>query len=361
MRARTEFSVAQHPKARVLFVTQRSPHHQQAALKSAPEQLDITMVRAVPADRDALSAYLPSTDFWISERAGVIDAAMIAQAPNLRLIQRLGSLHFDMDVAAAHAAGVRVCATPVRGSILVAEHMLMQMLALVKRLPEATATAASTDQAAWGESQRTDENTFAYNWSGRRGIDGLLDQTIGIVGFGEIGVELTRRLQPFRPAGLLYHKRNPLPEAVEKDLGVVYAPLDELGSRCDILCNLLPYSAATDGLLNEAFFQQMPVGSFVVSCGSGSVIDEAALAAALSGGHLAGAALDTFEWEPLQGDNPLLRLARQPDANVLLTPHTAAGTTPLRKSTRGTTGRSSDYDNILRLLNGEALHDEISL
>jgi phosphoglycerate dehydrogenase-like enzyme len=82
-----------------------------------------------------------------------------------------------------------------------------------------------------------------------------------------------------------------------------------------------------------------------VHCGSGSVIDEAALADALVAGKLAGAALDTFEWEPLRADNRLVALARTPTANVLLTPHTAAATLP--------GGRIGDWANIGRVLGGE--------
>lgn len=343
-------------RAQVLFITQRSPHHQQSALQSAPPELHVTMVRDEEGSSAKVWELLPQTEFLISERAGTVDAKMIARAPGLRLIQRLGSLSFDIDVAAARAAGVRVCATPVRGSILVAEHMLMQMLALTKRLPDAAATAnaAGTSDVSWHEPRRTDENTFAYNWSQRRGIDGLYERRIGIVGFGEIGVELARRLAPFQPEHVLYHKRHRLPAAVEDALGIAYAPADEIYARCDILCNLLPYFPATDGLLDAGVFRRMPRGSIVVSCGSGSVIDEAALAAALADGHLAGAALDTFEWEPLRGDNPLLALARRPEANVLLTPHTAAGTAPLQGA-----GRSDDFANIMRLLRDEPLQNEV--
>jgi hypothetical protein len=76
--------------------------------------------------------------------------------------------------------------------------------------------------------------------------------------------------------------------------------------------------------LNANVFAQMKPGAFLVSCGSGSVIDEAALAEALRAGRLAGAALDTYEWEPIRPDNPLLPVARDPAMNVLLTPHTAS-------------------------------------
>jgi phosphoglycerate dehydrogenase-like enzyme len=108
---------------------------------------------------------------------------------------------------------------------------------------------------------------------------------------------------------------------------------------------LLPYTTETDLSINEASFAAMKPGSFVVHCGSGSVIDEDALAAALKAGHLAGAALDTFEWEPLRADNPLVALARDPAANVLLTPHVGSATLP--------GGREEEWVNIKRVLSGE--------
>jgi len=333
---------------RTLFLTERSPHHQAAALAAAPAQLAVLMLRQ--PTREQLLQALPGTHFLITERAGEIDATLLAAAPALRLIQRLGSLTFDIDLAAAQQRQIPVCAWPIHGCILVAEHLLMQMLALVKRLPEAKAVAETA--AAWGQpSRRTDENTFAYNWSGRRGIEGLYGATIGILGFGEIGAELARRLRPFAPQQLLYHKRRQLPASVEAELGITYAEPAAIIRQSDFLCSLLPFTPATEGALNAATFAQMKPGAFLVSCGSGSVIDEAALAAALSTGQVGGAALDTFEWEPIRPDNPLVALARTPAANVLLTPHTAAGA----PSNPAAGGRNSDYTNIERFLAGQPL------
>jgi phosphoglycerate dehydrogenase-like enzyme len=274
---------------------------------------------------------------------------MIAAAPKLRLIQRLGSLTFDIDIAAAQRAGIPVCTWPIRGCILVAEHLLLQMLALVKHLPEVSALASAAGD--WGRpSRRTDENIFAYNWSGRTGIDGLEGKTVGILGFGEIGAELARRLSGFRPTQVLYNKRRRLPATVERELGLTYASQAQLIAASDFLCCLLPFYPETDMALNAAIFAQLKKGAFVVHCGSGSVIDEAALADAIRRGQIAGAALDTFEWEPLRPDNPLVALARDPQMNVLLTPHTASGT-----STPGVPTRTADYENIRRLLAGEPL------
>jgi phosphoglycerate dehydrogenase-like enzyme len=330
---------------RTLFLTERGLRHQQAALASAPSELDVTMLRNPP--RGEVLQYLPEARFLISERSGEIDAEMIAVGKDLRLIQRLGSLTYDIDLDAARAAGVPVCFWPVRGVILVAEHVVMQMLALSKQLNEAT--AVTLEAGLWGRSpQRTDEDTFAYNWSSRENVSGVYQQRVGILGFGEIGAELARRLRGFAPASILYYKRRRLPEPAESELGLTYVSDDQLFAESDFLCNLLPYFPETDMLINADVFARMKLGSYLVSCGSGSVIDESALAHALRAGKLAGAALDTYEWEPIRPDNPLLPLARDPAMNVLLTPHTAAGSVSGSKR-----GRGEDFENILRALRGE--------
>jgi phosphoglycerate dehydrogenase-like enzyme len=327
---------------KVVFLTERSPRHQEEALQAAPDALRVVMLRH-PKEQ-VLKRELADAEFLVSERAGEIDAELIAAAPQLRLIQRLGSLVYDIDLGAAQRAGVMVCVWPVLNCVMVAEHMVMQMLALAKRLLEVTEIAQAA--ADWGQpSRRTDENVFAYNWSKRPNIGGLFGQSVGILGFGEIGAELARRLQAFAPRAVLYHKRRPLSTHVEAELGITYATQREIIAASDFLCVLLPYTPETDLSLNEATFAAMKPGAFVVHCGSGSVIDEDALASAIRSGHLAGAALDTFEWEPLRADNPLLPLARDPAANVLLTPHTAAAT--LRN------GRTGDWVNIQRVLAGE--------
>jgi phosphoglycerate dehydrogenase-like enzyme len=330
-----------------LLLTERGLRHQQAALAAAPPDLDVTILRK-PA-REEVMHRLPELEFLISERSGELDAEMIAAGKKLRLIQRLGSLTYDIDLDAARAAGVPVCFWPIRTVILVAEHVVMQMLALAKRINEATAVTLKAGD--WGQPpRRTDEDTFAYNWSNRENVGGVYQQKVGILGFGEIGAELARRLRDFAPAGVLYHKRRRLPESVEAELGLTYVSGDQLFAKSDFLCNLLPYLLKTEMLINADAIALMKPSAYLVSCGSGSVIDETALAEALRAGRLAGAALDTYEWEPIRRDNPLLPLARDPAMNVLLTPHTAAGTVSARKG-----GREEDFENIRRTLRGEPL------
>ena len=175
---------------------------------------------------------------------------------------------------------------------------------------------------------------------------------VGILGFGEIGAELARCLRGFRPAQILYHKRRRLPANAEAELGLTYTALDQLLTMSDFICNLLPYYPETDSLLGSDVLALVKPGAFLVSCGSGSVIDEAALAEAVRQGQLAGAALDTFEWEPIRPDNPLLPLARDPATNVVLTPHTAAGS---GKRHDNIPSRSADYENIRRIIVGKSV------
>lgn len=335
---------------KTIFTTERGHRHQQAALEAAPESLDIIMLRQ--PDRATLAAALAEADFLISERVGAIDAGLIRAAPRLKLILRLGSLTFDIDAEAARAAGVAVCRWPVGSVIRVAEHMVMQLLALSKKLRETEAIALEASDR-WGESKRTDEDTFAYNWSERSNVEGIWQQTIGILGFGEIGAELARRLQGW-DVTLLYTKRRRLPPAVETEFGLSYVDEDTLFRQSDAIANLLPYFPSTDLAIGAGHFVRMKDGAYFVSCGSGSVVDEAALAEAVRLGKLGGAALDTFEWEPIKPDNPLIALAKA-GHNVLLTPHIAAGATAAASRER-----MGDFTNLVNFIEGKPLRYRVA-
>jgi len=336
-----------HP---TLFITHRGERHQQAALSGAPPELAITMRRS--PSKDEILALLPGMEFLITERTGEIDADIIAAGKDLRLIQRLGSQTYDIDLVAAQAAGIPVCYSPVWGCIMVAEHMLLQMLALSKRLREMM--DVTQEAQSYGQSpRRCDEDYFAYNWSDRQGVVGLWGSTVGILGMGEIGAELARLLRGFG-CSILYNKRSPLPAAAERELGVQFATVDELQARSDYVCMLLPFFPETEQSLGAAFFAAMKPGSFLVSCGGSGVVDEVALANAHRSGHLAGVALDTFTFEPITPDDPMRALASDARANVVFTPHTAAGTGAARADER-----AGDFDNLLRHLRGEPLRGRL--
>jgi lactate dehydrogenase-like 2-hydroxyacid dehydrogenase len=334
----------------VIFVTERGARHQRNALEAAPEILDVTMLRR--PDKETLKAHLSKAEYLISERRGVIDADVIRAGPKVKLIVRLGSLYTDIDLEAAKAAGVAVCYWPVESTILVAEHALLQMLAVTKRLRKTVSLALEAGDQ-WGEARRTDEDVFAFNWARVEDVEGLWGKTVGIVGLGEVGAELARRLRGFG-CRVLYNKRSRLPEGIEAELGVTFAERETLFAESDVVANLLPYFESHDLSIGADLIGRMKPGAHLVSSGSGSVIDEGALAEALEAGKLAGAALDTFEWEPLRPDNPLLALARA-GHNVLLTPHVAGG-----GAEAALAQISAYYTNVVNHVEGHPLQYQVA-
>lgn len=327
----------------LLWLTQRSLRHQKSALDAAPPNLTVTMH---PPDFAKIALDLAPIEFIISERRGTLSAEILAAAPHLKLIVRLGSLVDDIDLADCQARGIGVSCQPIDGTMAVAEHLILQLLALLKRFNETQHLIFSSRSQL--PPARTDENTFRYNWTRFDKIQQVRGKTLAILGMGEIGVEFTRRVAAFLPAQILYHKRTPYPLEVEKMLHLTYADFETCVTQADILVNLLPYSTHTDLRLNKGVFEQMKTGSFLVHAGSGSTLHEMDLLTALQLGKIAGAALDTFEYEPIPLDHPLVKAAHHSLTNLILTPHIAGGT--------GIPDRHADYAEVVRFLAGEALH-----
>jgi len=334
-----------------LFLTHRGPRHQQRILSSAPAELNLQITMLRDASKPEILRLIPAAEFLISEREDIIDAEMIAAARNLRLIQRLGSQTYDIDLPAAKAAGIPVCYWPDLSTINVAEHCLMQTLGLLKKTREMGAVMSAAD---WNQpTSRSDEDTFAYNWSARQGVGTLWGKTAGILGFGEIGRELAGMLKGFN-ARVLYNKRRPMPVQAERELAVTFATPDDLLHQSEVVYCLLPFSPETAQSIDASVLAKMKPGAVFVFCGGSGIVNEDDLVAALRCGQLSGAALDTFTFEPLPKDSSLLRAFLEPlqpggpgPLNLLLTPHTAAGTQ--------IGSRRSEYTNLLRLAAGEPL------
>jgi phosphoglycerate dehydrogenase-like enzyme len=326
-----------------LFLTHRGLFQQKSVLSAAPANLDIILLR--DANKEEVIRLLPEAEFLITEREDVIDADMIAVGRKLRLIQRLGSQTWDIDLAAAQAAGIPVCYWPDLSTIHVAEHCLMMTLDLVKKMREMNRIM---HQAQWDQpSQLCDEDTFAYNWTGRTGMGTLWEKTAGILGFGEIGRELAVMLKGLN-CRVLYNKRRPMPSQAENELAITFVTPDELAQRSDFVYCLLPFIKDAAQSMNARFFAKMRPGSYFVFCGGSGMVNEVDLIAALRSGYLAGAALDTYTYEPLPKDSPLLAVQREEESvNLVLTPHVAAGTL--------SGGRRSDFPNLVHLLAGEPL------
>jgi phosphoglycerate dehydrogenase-like enzyme len=149
-----------------------------------------------------------------------------------------------------------------------------------------------------------------------------------------------------------YHKRVPYEPEVEQVLDIRGVSFGHCVREADVLVNLLPFTSDTAKCFGEAQFDAMSPQAVLVHAGSGGVIDEGALIFALARGRIAGAALDTYELEPLPPDHPLVALAREGHTNLLLTPHVASGTLA--------SSRADDFAEVLRFLRGEPLRFEVN-
>ena len=305
-----------------------------------------------PSTSEILDA-LAGAEFLVSERSRVIDASIIEAGRGLRLIQRLGLQVHDIDLDAARRARIPVCRWPLPQCAMVAEHVVMQVMALLKRTrtAERIVTEAS---AEWGTPQRCDADTFIIDWSRMSGVRQLRDCTVGIVGLGEIGTELALRLGAFG-CELLYHRRNRMPDRAEEQMRIAYAGLDDLLGRSDVVVLLLPHSPGTAGIADDRFLSLLRPGSLLINAGASALLDEEAVARAYRSGHLGGVATDGFAWEPVRPDNPLVALAADPGANVVLTPHSAQAGLVI-----DTAVRRAEYTNLLAALDGRPLQHRVA-
>jgi phosphoglycerate dehydrogenase-like enzyme len=318
-------------------------------LEAMPDNCSITMLRTSEVTRSELLSHIAVADALITERVGVVDRELIQAGKNLKIIQRIGSLSYDIDLDAARELGVPVCLQPMVGVLAVAEQMMMQILVLLRAAMPLQNILQQLPDTFGKVAQRTTEDIFSFNWSQTRRVRLLTGKTVGILGFGEIATELVKLLQPWG-CHVLYSKRQQYPADLEQQLKISYRSPDAVLAESDIVVSLLPYATEMDLWLNGERIATMKKGALLCHAGSGSVIDEYAVADAIRSGHLAGGSFDTYEWEPITPDNPLLSLAKaMPEANIFLTPHIGS-CNDARHS-----GQSVYYANVLRAFAGEPL------
>ncbi|MGD2157638.1 MAG: phosphoglycerate dehydrogenase [Anaerolineales bacterium] len=273
-----------------------------AALKSTLEAaVDEVLYNSKgrPLQADELCPLLQGVDGYI---AGLdqIDSAVIQSADRLRVIARYGVGVDRVDLGAATRRGVIVTNTPGANAAAVAELAIALMLALARRLPQAS------------------QATKRGEWPRLRGV-GLRGKTVGLIGLGAIGGALTARLSGF-DCQVLSTDPHVQPSRAGQ-FGVQLVSQSTLLSRSDFVSLHVPALPSTRGMVDRDFLRQMKTGAFLINTARGELIDEAALRSALRDGQLGGAALDCLSQEPPPLGHPLLELP-----NVILTPHAGSHT-----------------------------------
>ncbi|MEM7347452.1 MAG: phosphoglycerate dehydrogenase [Chloroflexota bacterium] len=251
-----------------------------------------------------------------------ISEVVFQQAKQLKAVSRYGVGLDNIDLAAATRHGVVVTSTPGANSLAVAELTIGLILALARHIP------------------RHDQLVKAGSWQRIQGAE-IAGETLGLVGFGNIGRHVAKRALAF-DMRILYYDPFPPPPALLETMPVEASSLQRLLKESDVVSLHLPLTADTRNLIDAQALLLMKPTATLINSARGGLIDELALYQALANGHLAGAACDAFAQEP-PGENPLLTLD-----NFIATPHSGA-------ATHQTAHRTSllAAENLLAVLRGE--------
>ncbi|PKN08340.1 MAG: glycerate dehydrogenase [Deltaproteobacteria bacterium HGW-Deltaproteobacteria-8] len=266
------------------------------------------------ADQGPLTVFDRTAPGQVLERAAgadvlltnktVLDAATIHALPDLKCILVLATGYNVVDIAAAAKRGIPVCNVPGYSPPSVAQHVLSVVLEMFSHTSH---HARAVSEGRWSA-----QPDFCF-WDAP--VVELAGKTFGVVGFGAIGQRVAELAHAFGMHVLAFAPR---PKPAPAYQPFAFAGLDELFAASDVISLHCPLTADNENLVDARLLGLMKPTARLVNTARGQLVDEAALAAALTAGRLGGAALDVVRVEPIQPGNPLLSAP-----NCLLTPHVA--------------------------------------
>jgi formate dehydrogenase len=254
---------------------------------------------------------LITTPFW----PVYADKEVLDQAPNLRLCILAGVGSDNIDLAEARDRGITVAEQSGSNITSVAEHAVMQILALVRNFIPAYKDVIN---GGWSIGEIAAKS------------HDLEGKTVGIVSMGRIGQKVAMRLKPF-DVDMLYYDLSPIGSINEYVLGVRWADLDDLVQWSDVITIHIPLTPDTNELFNRERLFNMKQGAWLVNTARGQIVERDALVEALEAGHLAGYAGDVWDYQPAPSDHPWRTMP-----NHAMTPH-VSGTAlePQRRYAKG--------------------------
>ncbi len=252
--------------------------------------------------KEELKEIIGEFDKLIVRSATKVTAEILEYGKKLTLIGRAGAGVDNIDLKAATRKGIIVMNTPGGNTVSAAEHTCAMMLAAARRIPQAT---ADLKLGHWNKTKFT-------------GVE-LEGKTLSIIGLGKIGREVASRMQAFGMKTIAYDPM--IPDEYAAQLHIDLLPLHENFIQADFITIHSSLNESTRNLIAKGTFELMKEGVIIINCARGGIINEADLAEAIISGKVAAVALDVFETEPIDPDNPLLKLEQ-----VIATPHIAAST-----------------------------------
>ncbi len=271
----------------------------ESTVEALGDQVEVRWVDG--PDREKLLAAVPEADALLVRSATTVDAEVLDAAPKLKIVARAGVGLDNVDVKTATERGVLVVNAPTSNIHSAAEHALALLLSAARQIPAAD---ASLREHAWKRSSFSGTEIFG--------------KTVGVVGLGRIGQLVAQRLAAFEAHIVAYDPYVSAARAAQ--LGIELLSLDDLLGRADFISVHLPKTPETAGLIDKAALAKTKPGVIIVNAARGGLIDEAALAEAITTGHVRAAGLDVYSKEPCT-DSPLFELSQ-----AVVTPHLGAST-----------------------------------
>ena len=308
-----------------ILLTDGLEENGQAILRASADVVEKTGISA-----DDLLQIVGEYDALIVRGRTKVTPAVFAAGKNLKVVGRAGVGVDNIDLNAAKEAKVTVVNSPLATTVSVAELTMGLMLSVVRDIP------------------RADASMKAGKWLKKEFEGGeLYKKTLGVIGFGRIGVSVANRAKAFEMDVIGYDPLIPAEEI--KKRGGVPVTLDELLAKADVITMHIPLTAESRGMLNADSFAKMKDGVRIVCAARGGVIDEEALLQALESGKVAAAGLDVFTAEP-PGLTPLVS-----HPHVICTPHVGAQTVEAQ-------GRAANdiATEVLAALKGETLRWKVA-
>ena len=309
---------------RILFAPKQADVVMEIARNLTPQGFELVVVE--PGTPEFYEA-APTAEFYLG-LARQMGGEFFRSATRMKLVQLISAGYDHVDIEAARKAKVPVANNGGANAIAVAEHTILLMLAVLKRL-----VRFHNDVVAgkWRAGNPNDSRIYE-----------LAGKTLGIVGLGNIGKKVARRAAAFDMA-VQYYDIARLTEDQEDAIGARFVLLEELLRTSDVVSLHVPLTDSTRRMLGARELGMMKRSAIVINTCRGPVVDEDALHRALTQGQIAGAGLDVFVEEPPKPNHPLFALP-----NVTLTPH-SAGPTWENWTARFRNG----FDNIQRVAAGD--------
>ena len=262
-----------------------------------------------PIDRDQLIPEIRDVDALVSLLSDKIDDGVLSSAQNLKIVANYAVGYDNIDIDAAKRHKIMVTNTPGVLTNATAELAFSLLIVLTRRIIEAYRFMRQGKFTGWDPMLLQG--------------DELKGKTLGIIGLGRIGQDLSLKCRAFGMK-IIYCNRKPVDRKTEKQLAATYTSLDQLLKESDVISIHTPLTDKTYHLINKEAISLTKTGVYLINTSRGEVIDEKALVNALQTGKIKGAGLDVYEFEP-EITHELLDMN-----NVVLLPHIGSATKETR-------------------------------